>query len=321
MAKNPYTLLGVAKTASEKEIKSAYRKLAKTLHPDVNPGNAAAEAKFKEITAAYNLLSNPKLRKQYDTGQVDASGQQQNPFAGGFRHANAQGGMNTGFGGFGGMGQDDMADMFSSLFGMNMGAGRGRSHMRGGMGGGMHGGGFQQRQAPPQKGADVRYKLKMSLIDALTGGVKDLGKGLTVRFPKGIKDGQTLRLREKGKAGVNGGPAGDARVKIMVQPHKRLSREGNDLYLSVPISLSEALKGVKVDLNIPTGKVSLAIPAGTNSGKKFRLKNKGVRVKDGTGDLYVTTKIVLTDGELAGASILAAQLPDGENHDLRRNLI
>ncbi len=320
MAKNPYTLLGVAKSSSDKEIKSAYRKLAKKWHPDVNPGDKKAESKFKEITAAYNLLSNPKLRKQYDTGQVDASGQQQNPFAGGFRHANAQGGMNTGFGGFGGMGQDDMADMFSSLFGMNMGGGR-----RGGMGGGprgsMHGGGFQQRQTPPQKGADVRYKLKMSLLDALTGGVKDLGKGLNVRFPKGIKDGQTLRLREKGKPGINGGPAGDARVKIMVQPHKRLSRDGNDLHLTVPISLSEALKGVKIDLDLPTGKVALAVPAGTNSGKKFRLKNKGVRAKDGTGDLYVVANIVLTDGELAGASVLAAQLPDGENHDLRRKLI
>jgi len=315
MAKNPYTLLGVAKSATDKEIKSAYRKLAKQFHPDVNPGDAKAEAKFKEITAAYNLLSNPSLRKQYDTGQVDASGQQQNPFAGGFRHANARGGMDTGFGGFGGMGQDDMADMFSSLFGMNMGGMQGRQ--RGGMGGG----GFQQRQAPPQKGADVRYKLKMSLIDALTGGVKDLGKGLNVRFPKGIKDGQTLRLREKGKPGVNGGPAGDARVKIMVQPHKRLTRDENDLYLTVPISLSEALKGVTVNLDLPTGQVSLVIPAGTNSGKKFRLKNKGVRAKDGTGDLYITTSIVLTDGELAGGPILAAQLPDGENHDLRQKLI
>jgi len=312
MAKNPYTLLGVAKTATDKEIKSAYRKLAKKLHPDVNPDNAAAEAKFKEVTAAYNLLSNADLRKQYDTGRVDASGQQQNPFAGGFRHANAQGGMDTGFGGFGGMGQDDMADMFSSLFGMNMGGGQRRSH---------GGAGFQRRQAPPQKGADVRYKLKMSLVDALTGGVKDLGKGLNVRFPKGIKDGQSLRLRGKGRAGVNGGPAGDAHVKVLVQPHKRLTRDGNDLKLTVPISLSEAMKGVKIDLDLPTGKVSLSMPAGTNSGKRFRLKNKGVRAKDATGDLYVTAQIVLTDGELAGASVLAAQLPDGENHDLRRKLI
>ena len=312
MAKNPYTLLGVSKTATDKEIKSAYRKLAKKLHPDVNPGNSAAEAKFKEVTAAYNLLSNPDLRRQYDTGQVDASGQQQNPFAGGFRQANAQGGMDTGFGGFGGMGQDDMSDLFSSLFGMNMGGMGGRQQAHGG---------FQRRPAPPQKGEDVRYKLKMSLIDALTGGVKDLGKGLNVRFPKGIKDGQTLRLRGKGRAGVNGGPAGDAHVKVLVQPHKRLTRDGNDLLLTVPISLSEAMKGVKVDLDLPTGKVSLSMPAGTNSGKRFRLKGKGVRVKDGTGDLYLTAQIVLTDGEMAGASVLAAQLPDGENHDLRRRLI
>ena len=312
MAKNPYTLLGVAKSATDKEIKSAYRKLAKKLHPDVNPDDSAAEAKFKEVTAAYNLLSNPDLRRQYDTGQVDASGQQQNPFAGGFRHANAQGGMNTGFGGFGGMGQDDKSDLFSSLFGMNMGGMGGRRQAHGG---------FQRRPARPQKGEDVRYKLKMSLVDALTGGVKDLGKGLNVRFPKGIKDGQTLRLRGKGKAGVNGGPAGDAHVRVLVQPHKRLTRDGNDLQLTVPISLSEAMKGVKIDLDLPTGKVSVSMPAGTNTGKRLRLKGKGVRAKDGTGDLYLTVQIVLTDGELAGASVLAAQLPDGENHELRRKLI
>jgi len=311
MAKNPYTLLGVSKTATEKEMKSAYRKLAKKLHPDVNPDNPAAEAKFKEVTAAYNLLSNPELRKQYDTGQVDASGQQQNPFAGGFRHANAQGGMDTGFGGFGGMGgQDDMSDLFSSLFGMNMGRGQRRG-----------GGGFQQRQAPPQQGEDVRYTLKMTLIDALTGGVKDLGRGLSVRFPKGIKDGQTVRLRGKGKPGVNGGPAGDARVKITVLPHRNLVRDGNDLKLDVPISLSEALKGTKIEIELPTGKVSLTIPAGTNSGKRFRLSGKGIRSKDGTGDLYITPQIKLTRGEMAGASVLAAQLPDGEKHDLRAGLI
>lgn len=310
MAKNPYTLLGVPKSATEKEIKSAYRKLAKTLHPDVNKDNPKAEERFKEITAAYNLLSNPDLRRQYDTGQVDASGQQQNPFAGGGRHANARGGMDSGFGGFGGMGgQDDMSDLFSSLFGMNMGGQRQSQ------------GGFQQRHAPPQRGEDVRYTLKMTLIDALTGGVKDLGKGLSVRFPKGIKDGQTLRLRGKGKPGVNGGPAGDARVKITVLPHRNLRREGNDLLIDVPVSLSEALKGTKIELSLPTGKVSLNIPAGTNSGKRFRLKEKGVRAKDGTGDLFITPKIKLTEGEMAGASILAAQLPDGEKHDLRSGLI
>jgi len=134
-----------------------------------------------------------------------------------------------------------------------------------------------------------------------------------VRFPKGIKDGQTLRLREKGKPGVNGGPPGDARVKIMVQPHKRLKRKENDLYLTVPISLSEAMKGVKVELDLPTGKVSLSMPSGTNSGKRFRLKDKGVRAKDGTGDLYVTAQIVLTDGELAAISAHAQTSYWGES--------
>ena len=314
MAKNPYTLLGVPKSATDKEIKSAYRKLAKTLHPDVNKDNPKAEERFKEITAAYNLLSNPELRRQYDTGQVDGSGQQQNPFGGGFRHANAQGGMHSGFGGFGGMGgQDDMADLFSSLFGMNMG----------GMGGQRQGAGqgFQRRQAPPKQGEDIRYSLKMTLIDALTGGVKDLGKGMTVRFPKGIKDGQTLRLRGKGKPGVNGGPSGDARVKIHVLPHRNLRREGLDLKLDVPISLFEALNGTKIELELPTGKVSLSIPAGTNSGKRFRLTGKGVRAKDGTGDLYITPQIKLTDGELAGSKILATHLPAGERHELRSGLI
>ena len=161
----------------------------------------------------------------------------------------------------------------------------------------------------------------MSLVDALTGGVKDLGKGLKVKFPKGIKDGQTVRLRGKGQAGVNGGPAGDAMVKIAVQPHKRLTRDGNNLFLDVPISLSEAMKGTKVDLDLPTGKGSLTIPSATNTGKRFRLKGKGVRAKDGTGDLIVTVKIFLTDGELAGAPILAKTLPDGEKHSLRSNLI
>ncbi len=308
MAKNPYTLLGVPKTATEAEIKSAYRKLAKKLHPDLNPGDAKSEAEFKEVTAAYNLLSNPDLRRSYDTGQVDASGQQQNPFGGGFRHANAQGGMDTGFGGFGGMGQDDMSDMFSSLFGMNMGAGGSRR-------------GPQPRRAPPQQGEDVRYTLKMSLVDALNGGVKDLGKGLKVKFPKGIKDGQTVRLRGKGKPGANGGPAGDARVKIAVQPHKRLWRDGNNLWLDVPISLTEAMKGTKIELDLPTGNVEFTVPAATNTGKRFRLKGKGVRAKDETGDLILTTQIVMTDGELAGAPILSQYLPDGENHDLRRKLV
>ncbi|NNE56724.1 MAG: DnaJ domain-containing protein [Hellea sp.] len=278
MAKNPYTLLGVSKTATEAEIKKAYRALAKKLHPDVNPGDKAAETKFKEVTAAYNLLSNKELREQYDSGQVDASGQQQNPFgAGGFGGFN-QGGFQRTSGG-----QDEMADLFASLFGMNMG---GMNPNRGG---------FRQARPRPQKGADIRASLQISFIDSLTGGTKNVkigaGKPLSLKIPVGVEDGTTLRLRGKGQPGVNGGPAGDAKIDIEVGTHKHLRREGKNLRLALPISLKEAILGGKIKVLMPGGSVQLTLPAGTNSGKTFRLKGKGVK----GGDLLVKTQIVLKD--------------------------
>ncbi len=302
MAKNPYTLLGVKKTASEAEIRKAYRALAKKYHPDVNPGDVAAETKFKEITAAYNLLSNKDLRRQYDTGQVDSSGQQQNPFAGGFGGRSGPQ-FQTGFGGFGGIGgQDDMAELFSSLFGMNMGG------MRGGM---------NRRQARPAKGADVRYKMQISLADALKGGSKTLDIGLKVKIPKGLKDGQVLRLKGKGQPGQHGGPSGDAKIEITVKPHKNLTRKGDSLYLDLPISLTEALHGAKVKVDMPSGAVQLSIPPGTNSGKKMRLKGKGV----GAGDLVVTPIITLTEDELSSKNSILGSIEASDGAALRKNLI
>ncbi len=281
MAKDPYQLLGVSKTASDDEIRKAYRSLAKKHHPDVNPGDEAAETRFKEITAAYNLLSDKNLRAAYDSGQVDASGQQQSPFGAGGFGRNGQG-----FGGFqrssfNGPGDfDEMTDLFSSLFGMNMGG------MKSGRGG------FGRR---PQKGGDVRYAITLDLVTALKGGRKKVrmadGASLNVKIPKGIEDGTTLRLRGKGKPGVNGGPAGDAKVEVSVRNHKNLSREGRNLRLILPITLQEALKGGKVKIPMPDGTVQLSLPAGTNSGKTLRLKGKGV----GGGDLLITTQIVLED--------------------------
>ncbi len=310
MAKNPYTLLGVSKSATKDEIKSAYRKLAKKLHPDVNKNDPKVADRFKEVTAAYSLLSDDKLRKQYDTGQVDASGQQQNPFAGG--NPFGGGGPQTGFGGFGGFnrtsagGQDDMADLFSSLFGMNMGGGRGAG---------------ARSQMNAQKGADVRYKMQLPLVTALQGGTKTLQGGLKVKLPAGVKDGQTLRLRGKGRPGVNGGPAGDAKIEITIKPHKNLRREADDLHLILPITLSEAAKGAKVDIPMPSGTVKLNIPAGTNSGKRFRLSGKGVKTPNGAGDLYVTTQIKLSDVELSALPSLSKDWPDMGGSDIRNGLL
>jgi len=299
MAKNPYTLLGVKKTASDAEIRKAYRSMAKKLHPDVNPGDKKAEERFKEATAAYNLLSDKDMRARYDSGQVDAGGQAQNPFGGGM-----------GGGGFGGRnpfeqatrgragGQDDMAQLFSSMFGMNMG------NQRGGM------------QPRPSKGGDIIYKLALSLPDALKGGSRVIDKGLTLKLPKGVKDGQTLRLRGKGQAGKYGGPHGDAKVEITIRAHKFLSRKDNDLHLNLPISLYEALNGGKVQIDMPNGAVSLNLPAGTNTGKKLRLKGKGV----GTGDLVVSPVITLTDGELAGKADILAQLSESNGENIRVNM-
>ena len=284
MAKDPYKLLGVPKTASDAEIRKAYRALAKKYHPDVNKDPKSQE-RFKEISAAHTLLSDKDMKKRYDSGQVDGSGQQQNPFGGGRNP------FNTGFGGMGGMGgggrrasmggQDDMAELFSSLFGMNMGG------MQGGM---------QQRRRPPQKGADVRYKITLPFVDAITGGTKKLTGGLTVKIPKGVDEGQVLRVIGKGKAGINGGPKGDAKVEISIKPHKRLTRDGKKLRLTLPISLKEAVLGAKVSVPLPSGEVGLKIPAGANTGQKMRLKGKGIA----GGDLIVTLQIVLAEGDAAG---------------------
>jgi len=294
MAKDPYKLLGVAKTASDDEIRKAYRALAKKYHPDVNKDKPQMAEKFKEISAAYSLLSDKDMKKRYDSGQVDGSGQQQNPFGGGGRNP-----FNTGFGGMGGMGGrarrgqmgggDDMADLFSSLFGMNMGGQMG---------------GQQQRRQPPQKGADIRYKITLPFIDAVLGGTKKLTGGLTVKIPKGVEEGQTLRLIGKGKDGINGGPKGDAKVEISIKPHKHFKRDGNKLRLTLPISLQEAVLGGKVSVPLPGGEVELKIPAGANTGQKMRLKGKGIA----GGDLIVTLQIILGEND-------AQSLKDWANSD------
>ena len=294
MAKNPYTLLGVKKDASDDEIRKAFRKLSKKYHPDVNK-EAGAEEKFKEISAAYTLLSDPDLRKQYDTGRVDEQGNQKAPdFAGAY----GAGGFDFGRGFPGGESPfdrarretgfeygDDMSDLFGQLFGMNMG------RQTGGFG--------RSAYTRPQKGADVAYEMTLDFMEAVRGTTRKIigrdGKTVTVRIPEGVKDGQTLRLKGKGQPGTNGGAAGDARVTVNVSSHKHFRREGNDLHLRLPIALQEAVLGGKVTVPTPSGDVRLTIPAGTSGGRVFRLKGKGVK----GGNLLVKTEIQVPEDDAA----------------------
>lgn len=295
MAKDPYKLLGVERSTSEADIRKAYRALAKKHHPDVNPGNEKAANKFKEISAAYTLLSDKKLRAQYDSGKVDASGQTQSPFGG-----RGGGFQRSGFGG----GDGDISDLFSSLFGMNMGPQTGGPNRRG----------YGQRA--PKKGADLRYKLTLTFLEALKGGSQRInlkqGESLNVKIPEGVESEAVLRLKGKGQAGQNGGPNGDARVEITVKPHKYYSRDGGVLRLSLPISLKEAVLGAKVTLPMPKGSLSLNVPAGS-AGKSLRLKGKGIS----GGDLIVTPQIVLTGEIDAGLVQWAEKQPEDQRNDIR----
>jgi len=297
VAKDPYKLLGVKKNATEKEIKKAYRALAKKLHPDVNPGDKVAAEKFKEISAANTLLTDKKLRAQYDAGGIDASGQQQNPFSG-------RGGQR------GGMGGGDMNDLFSSLFGMQMGGARG--------GGGNPFGQNAHMRRPPQKGADVLYNLSISLPDAVKGSSQQVrmanGKSLKLAIPEGTKDEAVLRLRGKGQPGANGGPNGDAKVTIKVKKHKYLTRDGNNLRLELPITLKEAVLGGKVRVPTPHGSVSLNIKAGSSSGKTLRLKGKGVK----GGDMLV--KLMIQMPEKLGEDLKKCMEKWDDEGDPRENI-
>ncbi len=310
---DPYTTLGVPRSASEKDIKSAYRKLAKELHPDKNKDNPKATERFSEVTNAYDLLSDKDKRAKFDRGEIDADG---NPAGfggfgggrgsqGGFRH---DGGFE---GGFGGAAEGiDIGDIFEGLFG-------GRGGMGGGAPGGMGGG---ARRGPPPKGANVSYRLQVSFVDAATRANQRItlsdGKTIDLKLPAGLENGQQMRLTGKGEAGPGGN--GDAIVSIEIGGHPFYERDGDNIRLDLPISLSEAVHGAKVKVPTVDGPVMLTVAPGTSSGRTLRLKGRGFTRKDGTrGDQLVTLQIDIPSEN----SDLIARL-DGwqDTRDLRSNL-
>ncbi|MCB2066430.1 MAG: DnaJ domain-containing protein [Erythrobacter sp.] len=296
---DPYTLLGVSRSASEADIKSAYRKLAKELHPDRNKDNPQAAEKFSQVTQAYDLLSDKDKRGQFDRGEIDADGNPRMPFGnggfgGGFGGGRPGGGFGGGGGqqGFGGAEDLDLSDLFEGLFG------RGNSGMGGGMGGGGRGPQPGRRQPPPQKGADIRYRLAVAFTDAATRAKQRItladGKTIDLALPEGVEDGTTMRLKGKGQAGPGGN--GDGIVVVEVQPHHFFRRDGDDVRLDLPITLDEAVLGAKVKAPTVDGPVMLTVAPGSSSGKVLRLKGKGFSKKGGTrGDQLVTLEIHLPE--------------------------
>jgi DnaJ-class molecular chaperone len=279
---DPYEILGIKREATQAEIRKAYLRLAKKNHPDLHPGDKAAEARFKEISAANDIVGDEKKRAAFDRGEIDASGAQQQPRrpereyyrqhaeAGpGFKYER-HGGNGAGSHPFG----PDEQDLFAELFG----ARTGRVQMR---------------------GSDVGYTLSVEFAEAISGAKKRVvmadGKTLDISIPAGLQDGQTLRLRGQGRPGLGGGEPGDALVEVHVKPHPVFRLEGNDIRAVLPVTISEALSGAKVPVPTVSGIVQLSVPKGSNTGTVLRLRGKGVPSPTGHGDHLVELQIVLPD--------------------------
>ncbi|MDR3487498.1 MAG: J domain-containing protein [Bradyrhizobium sp.] len=294
---DPYAVLGVPKTASQKEIQAAFRKLAKKLHPDLHPGVKDAQQKFQEVSAAYDILGDPEKRARFDRGEIDASGAEQprrryyRDFAEAGSASDTYGGT-SGFGDFG-----DVDDILSSFF----------------------------RRGFRMRGADRHYHLEVDFLDAVNGATQRVtlrdGESLDVAIPPGTQDGQVLRLRGQGEPGPGGGEAGDALIEIAVRRHPFFKRDGDDIRLDLPISLTEAVLGAKLPVPTPTGTVILTIPKHSNSGKVLRLKGKGVTRPNGKhGDEYLILKIMLPERPDPELEKFVANWPAGEAFNPRRGM-
>ena len=301
---DPYQTLGIARGAAEADIKKAYRKLAKELHPDRNKDNPKASERFSQVTNAYDLLSDKDKRARFDRGEIDGDGNPAAPFGFGGGGAPRPGGPGGGFRSQGfefGGGDADMGDIFEGLFG-----GRGQA------GGGGFASGFGRR--PAQKGGNIAYSLRVPFVDAATLSPQrvQLPDGaLDLKLPAGVETGTQMRLAGKGEAGPGG--HGDAIVTIEVQPHRFFTRDGDDIRLELPISLTEAVAGGQIKVPTVDKPVMVTVPKGTSSGKTLRLKGKGFSKKGGErGDQLVTLNIVVPAGDAALEAFVADWPGGGE---------
>jgi DnaJ-class molecular chaperone len=330
--RDPYEVLGVAKGADAAAMKSAYRKLAKKLHPDANKQDPKAATKFAELNAAYEILGDEKKREAFDRGEIDAEGKPRfQGFAGAGAHPGGFGreGFETftwggdGFqrradrGGRGGRGGGGFEDILRDVFG-GMGGRRGSA----GAGADM---GFEPEDfgAGHGRGADISAELTITLPEAVRGDTKRLrlstGKELDVKIPVGIADGQTIRLKGQGMPGPDG-TNGDLLIKMSIAPHPLFKLDGSDLRLQLPITLDEAELGGKVRVPTLESAVELTIPPHTSSGRTFRLRGKGAPAKDGRGDLLVTVEIVLPDASDPDFDELMRRWREGKPYNPRKDL-
>jgi len=290
-----YARLGVKRGASEAEIKKAYRSLAKQLHPDANKDNPKAAERFSQVTAAYDLLSDKDKRARYDRGEIDEEGNPKMPFGGGGFGGGGFGGgrQSGGFEGYpGGMPEAegvDLSDLFEGLFGRGGAPGGAGRQANGGFGS------FGRRSAPPQKGADVAYRLTVPFTDAATLTPQRItlrdGKTIDLKLPAGVEDGTKIRVPGRGEEGPGG--RGDAIITVGIEPHRFFTRDGDTIRLNLPVTLKEAVLGAKVKVPTPDGPVMLTVPRGASSGKVLRIPGRGFSGRKGRGDQLVTLSIVL----------------------------
>ena len=276
--RDPYEVLGLARTADEAAIKSAFRKLAKRHHPDLHPGDPTAAERFQELNTANDLLSDPEKRARFDRGEIDEEGHEKAPRGPYYRDFQQQPGS-------AGFSEDDIAAFFSRHF-----------NARG--------------EAVRTRGADLNYHLTLGFVEAATGTARRVqmpdGRALDVKIPAGIEDGHSIRLKGQGRAGAGGGPSGDALIEVSVAPHPFLRRTGDDVTILLPVTLKEAVLGASVSVPTVKGHVKLTIPPGSGDGTRLRLRGRGIR----EGHQYVELNVAIPPAdEPALAEFLSAWEP------------